>query len=183
MSTAFPGFPVPAASTEVPLEMLASCHLRIQKMCATLARLAPHLGEHGSDEQARQAAGAIIRYFDTAAAHHHADEEIDLFPALLESMAGSDAVCIREMTEHLTSQHRALEAAWIRLRQPLEQVVNGVSVTLPANDVAHFVDTYEQHMKHEEDELLPMAARLLSQADITRIGLAMRARRGLESSE
>jgi hemerythrin-like domain-containing protein len=183
MSTAFPGFPAPAASTEVPLEMLASCHLRIQKMCATLARLAPHLLEHGSDEQARQAAGNIMRYFDTAAAHHHADEEVDLFPALLESMAGSDAVCIREMTDHLTSQHRTLEAAWARLRKSLELVANGRPITLPPEEVASFVETYEQHMKYEEDELLPMADRLLSPADITRIGLAMRARRGLEASE
>lgn len=41
-----------------------------------------------------------MRYFDTAARHHE-DEEQDLFPALLESMAGSDAVCLRELTASL----------------------------------------------------------------------------------
>ncbi|HUH61085.1 MAG TPA: hemerythrin domain-containing protein [Candidimonas sp.] len=183
MSTSFPGFPDPAASTEVPLEMLASCHLRIQKMCATLGRLAAYLPAHGSDDQARQAAARIKRYFDTAAPLHHADEEADLFPALLESMAGSDAVCIREMIEHLTSQHRILEAAWARLRDPLELIAAGQSATLPPDGVALFTETYEQHLNYEEDELLPMAARLLAQADLTRIGLAMRARRGLEAAD
>src|SRR3546814_7605088 len=99
MSTEFPGFSGPAASTEAPLEMLAACHIRIERQCATLRRLAAHLTEHGADADARTAAMHVMRYFDTAAVQHHADEEVDLFPMLIESMAGSDAVCIRNMTQ------------------------------------------------------------------------------------
>ena len=47
-----------------------------------------------------------MRDFDTSARHHHDDEERDLFPALIESMAGSDAVCLRELTAALTAEHR-----------------------------------------------------------------------------
>lgn len=179
MSTAFPGFSGPTASTEVPLEMLASCHIRIERQCLTLRRLVPHLTEHGADEEARRAAANIIRYFDTSAMQHHADEEDDLFPALLESMAGSDPVCLREMTEGLTADHRTLEALWQRLRQVLEQVAAGEPASLLSSEVEAFAGLYERHLKFEEDELFPMAARLLSDADLDRIGHAMRERRGI----
>src|SRR3546814_5729919 len=122
MSTEFPGFSGPAASTEAPLEMLAACHIRIERQCATLRRLAAHLTEHGADADARTAAMHVMRYFDTAAVQHHADEEVDLFPMLIESMAGSDAVCIRNMTQGRADEHRELEAMCRGVRALLEQV-------------------------------------------------------------
>lgn len=179
MATDFPGYSGPAASTEAPLEMLAACHVRIERQCATLNRLVPHVAEHGSDDQARSAASRIVRYFDTSAVDHHQDEEQDLFPALIESMAGSDAVCIKALTQGLSDEHRKLERDWRTLRQLLERIAAGEPATLPADAVSRFVDLYEQHIKREEDELLPMAARLLSDADIDHIGRAMRQRRGI----
>jgi hemerythrin-like domain-containing protein len=179
MATDFPGFSGPAASTEAPLEMLAACHVRIERQCATLGRLVSHLTEHGCDDQARSAASNIMRYFDTSAVDHHRDEEQDLFPALIESMAGSDAVCIKAMTQGLADEHRKLEREWRGLRLALERIAAGEPATLPADAVSRFVDLYAQHMQREDDELLPMAARLLGDADIARIGRAMRQRRGI----
>ena len=119
-----------------------------------------------------------MRYFDTSAVHHHADEEVDLFPALIEAMAGSDAVCLRELTASLTAEHRELEQRWRTLRRRLEPVARGNASTLTDDEVRDFIGLYERHMSREEAELLPMAARLLSDAELDRIGLAMRARRG-----
>lgn len=183
MSHPFPGHRAPSAGFEVPLEMLAACHHRVQTQCETLQRLVPHLDAHGADRQAREAAVAVMRYFDTAAHHHHADEELDLFPALLESMAGSDAVCLRELTAALTTDHRALEAGWRRLRRVLEPVAAGAAVTLAADEVQAFVGLYDRHIAREEAELLPMAARLLDDATLDRIGLAMRTRRGAVTAD
>src|SRR5215472_17762851 len=90
-------FPDPAASFEAPLEMLAACHDRMRDRCATLLRLRPHVAAKGADAAASSAARSVIRYFDSAARDHHADEEQDLFPALLEPVPGSDPVCIREL--------------------------------------------------------------------------------------
>ena len=169
----------PAAGFEVPLEMLAACHARLQSQCATLLRLVPHLAANGADQPAREAATAAMRYFDTSARQHHEDEEQDLFPALIESMAGSDAVCLRELTAALCADHRALEAQWLELRPALAQVADGEAATLNLSDVQAFADLYGRHIAHEEAELLPMAARLLSDSELDRVGLAMRARRGL----
>ena len=174
-----PGFHGPAAGFEAPLEMLAACHGRIERQCATLLRLAPHLAIHGADAQARTAAANVLRYFDTAALQHHADEEVDLFPALLESMAGSDAVCIRDLTERLGAEHRMLEAAWQDLRGPLTKIAEGEAASIPAAQLEAFADLYASHLALEDAELLPMAARLLGDAQIESIGRAMRERRGI----
>lgn len=177
-----PGHHAPAVGFEVPLEMLAACHGRVQNQCETLSRLVVHLSQHGADRQAQQAAVAVMRYFDTSAKHHHADEEVDLFPALLESMAGSDAVCLRALTASLIADHRELELRWGRLREQLEQVASGQGARLEGDAVAEFVGLYERHIAREESDLLPMAQRLLSDEELDRIGLAMRVRRNAAES-
>ena len=162
--------------------MLFACHGRIETQCATLRRLDLHLLVHGVDEEARAAATRIIRYFDTSALHHHADEEDDLFPALIESIDGSDAICLRDMIDGLTADHRALAACWRHLRAILERIAAGERVPLLFDDVEALAVRYERHIEREEKELLPMAVRLLSDDDLARIGRAMRARRGIDEA-
>lgn len=174
-----PGHTAPAVGFEVPLEMLAACHGRMAAQFATLRRLDAHLARRGADRAAQEAATAVMRYFDLAAPHHHADEEQDLFPALIESMAGSDAVCLRALTAALAADHRTLEAAWRRLRRALQPLAAGDASAWQTGDAAAFIDLYERHMAREDTELLPMAQRLLSDAELDRIGRAMRARRGV----
>ena len=179
MNTNIFGHQAPSVGFEAPLEMLSACHGRIQDQCETLRRLLPHLALHGADEQAREAAIAVMRYFDTAAPLHHADEEEDLFPALIESMAGSDPVCLRELAQSLGSEHRELEAAWRRVRRGLQQVVEGEASALAPTDVEALAALYARHIDREEKELLPMAARLLGDAELDSVGRAMRERRGI----
>lgn len=173
----------PAGGFEVPLEMLSACHQRAQQQqqqqCATLRRLVAHLDANGNSADARVAAAAVLRHFDAAAKDHRADEETDLFPALVESMAGSDAVCIRDLIEVLTLDHRALEAHWQWLRLTLLAIASGASVPLAAADVEPFIALYERHIAREYSELLPMAQRLLADEALERIGQAMHERRGI----
>ena len=179
MNIGLPGHTAPGGGFEVPLEMISACHHRVEKQCATLRRLVPHLAQHGADADARSAATAVMRYFDTAAKDHHADEETDLFPALIESMAGSDAVCLRELIDALVADHRALEAHWRPLRARLQAIAAGEAARLASDDVEPLIALYERHIAREEKELLPMAARLLSDAALEDVGRAMRERRGI----
>ena len=178
-SRTVPGFHSPAAGADRPLAMMATCHERLGRQCATLRRLLPHLARAGADPEAQEAAQAVLRYFDRASPQHHEDEEENLFPELLESMAGSDAVCIRELTQALVADHRTLQAAWAQLRGPLQAVAEGRSAELPAAQVEAFVALNESHGAREDAELLPMAERLLDDAALARIGDAMRRRRDL----
>ena len=179
MGVTLPGQSAPGAGFEAPLEMLAACHGRIEQQCETLRRLIVHLPLHGADAQAREAALAAMRYFDSAARDHHADEEQDLFPALLESMAGSDAICLREMTQALCAEHRTLEQHWHGVRVMLEGVSAGDASAVDAAAIEALVEAYARHIAREEGELLPMAARLLGDDALRDIGRAMRERRGL----
>ncbi|MFZ2991078.1 hemerythrin domain-containing protein [Ideonella sp.] len=177
MSLNLPGHNTPAVGFEVPLEMLLACHGRVQHQCETLLRLEAHLRTHGADRPAQEAARAVMRYFDTAARHHHEDEEQDLFPALLEAGAGADAIALRELTTALCNDHRLLERSWDALRRGLLQVAEAKGSSLADADVQGFVQQYAQHIALEEAELLPMATRLLSEEKLDRIGLTMRSRR------
>ena len=179
MTRTLPGHSSPAVGFEAPLAMLSACHGRIEQQCSVLRRLVTHLAGHGADAAARDAAAGVMRYFDSAALNHHADEERDLFPALLEAMPGSDAVCLRELTAGLAAEHRELEARWRRVRDTLAPLAAGAATSLPAADAEALVLLYERHIAREEAELLPMAARLLGDDEQDRIGRAMRARRGI----
>lgn len=169
----------PAAGFDAPLELLGACHGRVKAQCATLRRLVAHLARVGIDADAREVALKIQRYFDVAAVAHHADEEQDLFPALFESVAGSDATCIRDLTQSLAADHRELEVRWGRLREALDRVAAGEPAALDADEVEAFVALNERHVAREDAELLPMAARLLGDAELAAMGPSMRARRGL----
>lgn len=95
-------------------------------------------------------------------------------------MAGSDALCLRELTAGLAAEHRELEARWQRGRVVLEPVVAGGCASPDSEDVEALVGLYERHIERKENEPLPMAARLLSDDELDRVGRAMRERRGID---
>lgn len=181
MNTPLPGHSAPRASFDAPLAMLAQCHDRAGAQVNTLRRLLDHLPMHGADAQARDAATAVMRYFDIAARDHHADEEEDLFPALLDAVAGSDAVCLRELTDTLLGEHRRLEALWRSLRPQLAGIAAGHAAALDGPAVEALIHGYQSHIAREDSELVPMAARLLDDAALARMGQAMRSRRGIQA--
>jgi len=180
MAQNLPGFPSPSAGFDEPLSMLASCHERMHAMVALLERLSTHIAAHGADGEACQAANRVIKYFDTAAVHHHADEEEDLFPALLDAVAGSDAVCIRELTHALIADHRKLERHWQALRphlQALASTTEDAAEKWDAEVASQFATAYRSHLRREDNDLLPLANRLLGQAELGQLGRAMKDRR------
>lgn len=174
----FPDVGTPADHPEGLLEMLARLHARTLQQCATLRRLVLYLAECGCDEQARRVGDTVLRYFDEVSSQYRSDEEEDLFPALLESMAGSDAVCLRELTSGMTREHRTLETMWARLRTPLAAVASGKSSLLDSAEVEAFVALHHSHIEREQTELLPMAARLLTDEALEQVWASMRERRG-----
>jgi iron-sulfur cluster repair protein YtfE (RIC family) len=179
MSPALPGRNAPSTGLEAPLDMLGTCHGRIEHQCETLRRPLAHLPVHGADAQARNAASAVMRRFDSAARDHHEDEEQDLFPAVPESMAGSDATCLREMTQSLCAEHRLLERHWHTVRAMLESVSSGEASGFDAAAVEALIEAYVRHIAREDGERLPMAARLLDDDALRDIVRAMRRHRGI----
>lgn len=168
---------LPPEPGQEPLQAMADCNERLLHHCATLRRLAPCLRECGFDPQARTAVDQLSRFFDQALPLHHADQEQDLFPALLEAMAGSDAVCLRELGAGLAQEHRELQRLWLRLRPALDDVASGRAGSLPAQEVEGFIARCQACVAREDGELLPMAARLLLDTQLEQLAEGMRRRR------
>lgn len=93
---------------------------------------------------------------------HHAEQEKDLFPAVLRSAArGEERILLDTMVQRLTAEHRAVEAMWERLRPAVHQAAQGRPVELDVAIVHRLVRGYLQHAKYEEEQFLPLAAAIL----------------------
>lgn len=166
---------------EVAVEMLYACHDRVERQCETLARLALHLITHGSDQAAQQASRSILRYFDQAAPHHHADEEQNVFPALLAASTEHGISDIAPVVERLLADHRELERLWVGLSGELKEVSDRKPIQLNTDRLDRFLECYKAHIELENQVLFPKINELLTDHQIAGIGRAMRQRRGIDS--
>jgi pyridoxamine 5'-phosphate oxidase len=172
--------PDPAPDFDQPVAVLKHCHGRIRKQLATLEKLLTHLPEHGADEQARQAAQAVLKYFDKAAHLHHDDEEQDLIPMLHAVAQGEDAATLQALAPTILQDHKDMDAMWQDLHEQLTAIADGSSTQLSASTVQRFSQRYLSHMEREESTMAPMAVRLFSAEQMAQLGQAMRQRRNIE---
>ncbi|MBI3284240.1 MAG: hemerythrin domain-containing protein [Burkholderiales bacterium] len=168
-----------APGFDQPLAVLKHCHDRIRKQLATLDKLVQHLPGHGADQNARQAAQAVLRYFTLAAPLHHEDEELDLLPTLQACASGEDAFLLSELLPIILRQHEEMATQWQNLERQLQAIADGSAAGLNAADIARFAALYAEHMQIEETQIAPMAQRLFSAQQMQALGAAMQARRGV----
>ena len=169
----------PAAGFEEPFEMLAACHERVERMLALLARLRAHVREKGNDEQARQAARDVMRYFDMAAPQHHLDEELHVFPPLL---AKGDAR-ISGVVRQLQRDHLEMESRWQEARAVLTLLSEGEVDRLGEEDEARldaFAGLYDEHLRTEDEIAYPEAQAAIDAPGRTAMGEEMMKRRGVK---
>jgi hemerythrin-like domain-containing protein len=165
--------PTPAPGFDEPLAMLRACHERIQRQCATLAKLVAHLRHDGLTEDARRAAVDIHRYFSSAGRQHHADEEQDLFPVLRAEpdLAG--------LLDALARDHAEMDSLWQHLEPLLAAPDTIHDLDAFARLAGEFNALYRQHIAHENSELLTQAEQLLNVEQQRELGARMAARRGV----
>ena len=182
MQISQPGQSAPAAGFEQPFEMLSACHERVERMLRLIARLQEHLQTRGLDDQVRQAANDVMRYFDMAAPLHHEDEERHVFPPL---MCSADAA-VKALVLRLIQDHRQMEVAWQGARSvllaladhgetPLTELTVWQKVAL--NDFARL---YRQHLDDEDQVIYPVAQEKLSPEAIANMSRDMMTRRGVK---
>lgn len=174
--TPLPGFNTPAVGFEEPFAMLEACHERVQRTLALLGRLREHVEQQGSDDSARQAARDVLRYFDIAAPLHHEDEELHVFPPLLDH--GSPAVVA--LVRRLLKDHQDMGTDWAAARQPLQALADGQASAFSAADEAaleRFAWRYARHIEDEEGVAYPAVLQLLPPEALAPMGREMAARR------
>jgi hemerythrin-like domain-containing protein len=165
-------------STDDPLDEFSDCHATIFNRLAALEEVLT-LAEAAS--RARRLAGELLAFFDDVVEQHHADEELELIPALLAAAEpGDEAAQAKSQAERIISEHRALEIQWGGIRPNLKRIVKGQeAVELAADDVARLVTDYRAHADFEETDFLPLAKRILSRKsdELAALGLSLHIRR------
>ncbi len=181
VSISLPGHRAPGAGFEAPFDMLEACHERVERMLGLLQKLRDHVRTHGADEQGQQAARDVMRYFDLAGPLHHEDEELHVFPALLEQRDPAVvAVVIR-----LKQDHRDMVVQWQGVRAALERLacspVDGDWSGFSDDESAVFDGydaLYRRHLIDEDGTVYPAARRLLGSKALAAMSEDMMERRG-----
>jgi hemerythrin-like domain-containing protein len=161
-----------AIADERPLELLYACHDRIRRFTTLTARLSAHVAANGADNQAREAAAQILRYFELSLPNHHADEEADVFPAL----RGLSDIALAGSIAALEAEHCVLDALWQEVAPWLRRVEQGEALSAP-DALAKFVANYTVHVEREEREVFPAIDQLPLET-VDAIAQRMRSRRG-----
>lgn len=156
--------PKPSESVQgtdnAPLLNFSNCHAGILSHLKSFAEL-PALIEPAT--RARKIADETLKFFRDAVFEHHAEEESELFPAVLTSAAkGEEHDRVKIMIDQLTAAHRAVESAWSKLEPELKKVAKGHASTLNMAGVAHLVNSYQTHATFEETQFLPLAHTILA---------------------
>ena len=153
-----PGFDSPAAGFDEPFEILDAYHHRLHRSLELVQRLQRHLVNQGADEQARQAALDVLRYFTIASPLHHEDEERHVVPLLLQT--GQDALV--KAAEQVMQDHVQICSVWRSLEPMLREIVNGENPDRQrlADTVRKFVRLNESHLAFENGVVFPKAREL-----------------------
>ena len=144
---------------EVALAGLSHCHGGIISQLQAFAEL-PSVAA-----QSRKAATNTLALFQFAVYGHHADEENELFPAVLRSAAeGEEAERIHAMVQRLTAEHREIESCWEKLEPAVKAAANAEpgDLDLDLKAVEDLVQRYMAHALFEEQQFLPIAQAILS---------------------
>lgn len=148
---------------EVPLAGLSHCHGGIISQLQAFAEL-PVL--HAAAAQSRKVAANTLALFQFAVYGHHADEENELFPAVLRSAAkGEEAEHIQSMVQSLTAEHREIESCWKKLEPLVKAAAMSEPGDLDPKAVEDLVQRYMAHALFEEQQFFPIAEAILSRKD------------------
>ena len=160
-----------------PLEALKTCHARIRVECEKLGQLSGRVAAKDFGEESRAAATALMRYFDTAARFHHADEEDELLPRMMAAATLGRGSRLTRLVADIANEHREMDRIWKELRAGLQEISAGEQIPLDPLVVDRFIKLYASHITVEESNLFPLAEMLLSRNDLVEIGAAMAERR------
>jgi hemerythrin-like domain-containing protein len=169
-----PGLPDTLPGFDDPIGLLRACHEKMQAHCELLTFL---IDKNDLDDEAREAARKVSRYFSQSAPLHHRDEEEDLFPRI-----NRQSLKVAELVHGLKKEHERLDALWDSIAPELKKLpADGFSDAF-RQSALEFSALCREHIAWENRELLPLASNSLSQQALAEIGESMAARRGVKFS-
>jgi len=165
----------PLKEPEDIVDMMLECHDRIRSFAALACRLAN--ASEPSQDEIRDAAARVSRYFTEALPLHVADEEQSIVPRLTGKNPDLDAILQKMHGEH--SDHEAKLATLVetcnRLKASPEMLAD-VRPTLLETATTLQIE-FEAHLKQEEDVIFPAIRSLLTPEQRTTMLSELRSRR------
>lgn len=165
-----------------PTGLLSDCHRRIEMFLGSLGAVAQVI-DCPLTAETRRTLDSALRYFREAAPKHTADEEQSLFPRLRQ-VRHPDVQSALDSLEALEHDHRWATPLHARVESLGQQYLSkgslsGAEAEEFTRAVASLTSMYQQHIRVEDDVVLPVAARLLSQTQRVAIADEMAARRNV----
>lgn len=166
---------------EQPLELLSDCHRRVESFLRALIIVAEQAKGGALDPRQREALETALRYFREAAPKHTADEEESLFPRMRAlGEAARDALAKIDALEadHAAAKHdhdlvELLGQKWLRSHSLSADETQSLTASL-----RNLQSIYEKHISIEDNEVFPLAAKVVSAKELAEVGKEMAARRG-----
>jgi hemerythrin-like domain-containing protein len=112
--------------------------------------------------KARVMANDLLKMFREGVMTHHAEEEQELFPAVLRAAhPGAEFEQVRAMVDQLVREHRDMEVRWAQLKPAVEAVARGETREVNAAQIQDLVQHFFAHAHQEEEHFLPLAQKIL----------------------
>jgi hemerythrin-like domain-containing protein len=156
------------ATSTPSFDALDACHQQIQAHLAKLTALAKHVAESGIDPTVRAQALEIESFFSSTSREHHAEEEANVFPALLSSGDATLAAAVRTLQQ----DHGWIEENWLELAPRLRAIASGngwIDETEFLNFVEVFLELCNGHIALEETLIYPESKARWAQAVAARV--------------
>jgi hemerythrin-like domain-containing protein len=166
-----------------PIGLLSDCHRRIERFLGVLVTVATQAEGAALNPEQRGALEISLRYFKLAAPKHTLDEEDSLFPRLRDSQ-DPRAQPVLISLQKLSGDHRVAEEKHGRVEQFANQWLSDGALSGEDNRrlremLAELIEFYAAHIALEEQQVFPLAAVVLTAADLQLIGSEMAKRRGV----
>jgi len=159
-----------------PLTNFSRCHEGILSHLDNFGELPALLAPLA---RAHQIARDTVSFFRAAVYEHHAEEERELFPAVLKSARqGEERDKVKSMVDGLTQEHRDIESQWAHIEPQLKKLAKGQEAKLDPASISQLVSRYKAHAKFEEEEFLPLSEAILNRNSnhMAALGLSMHMR-------
>jgi len=160
-----------------PIDWLQDCHGRIRQFTELGLRLAE--AEDVSDEEVRDAAERLVRYFTIALPLHSEDEERSLAPRLLtKALSPEIEKAVLDMQKEHGPIHALIDELVPHWRALLEEParLGELSATLRSGAV-RLHELFAPHLAKEEEAIFSLAREQLDAVELAEIVVEMRARR------
>ena len=130
-------------SDDNPLNEFSGCHEGIFENFRQLQAMLEMLDQANRADEVRVMAKAQLDFFKNVVLEHHAEEEQELFTAVMDSATeGDEASQARQTIKRLVEEHRNLEALWASIEGDVRRLAKGKPAELDRETAGKLAKDY-----------------------------------------